>query len=156
MYIYELTIIFYGMRDQIIFSILGGLLGYIGALFQHRLESKRRRISEVRTEKMRVYSNVLTELSSLFVNPDKILNELADPIHKRFFALRLGRILGPARLIASEKLEKMLRDLYEKEIAWHDSLDSSDIKKQNELAEIATTVRLDVESEMRKEINTKK
>ncbi|EFK97922.1 hypothetical protein LDC_0018 [sediment metagenome] len=144
------------MKDQIIFSILGGLLGYIGALFQHRLESKRLKSSEVRQEKMRIYSNVLTELSSLFMNPEKLIDELSDPTHKRSFALRLGRILGPARLVASDKLEEMLRDLFDKEVAWHDSMESSDTEKQNELSQIATTARMNVEREMRKEIKAGK
>jgi hypothetical protein len=67
------------MREQIIFSILGGLLGYVGAMFQHWLETKRQRTSDIRQEKMRVYSSVLTELGSLFLDPKELIIELADP-----------------------------------------------------------------------------
>jgi len=90
------------------------------------------------------------------MNPEKLIDELSDPTHKRSFALRLGRILGPARLVASDKLEEMLRDLFDKEVAWHDSMESSDTEKQNELSQIATTARMNVEREMRKEIKAGK
>jgi len=140
------------MKEQLIFSLLGGLIGYVGAMFQHRLESKRQRISDIRQEKMRVYSTVLTELGSLFMDPRELINEISNPDFHKTFALRLGRILAPARLIASDKLETCLKDLYEKEVDWHNSFDKKDEKEKKRLADLATTARMLVETEMRKEL----
>ena len=132
--------------------LLGGLLGYVGALIQHKLESIRQRKSEFRQEKMRIYSNVLTELSTLFMDSKDIVKEMTDPIYKKTFTLRLGRILGPARLIASENLKNYLRELFDKEVAWHNSLDTKDTTELDSLAEEATNARILVENEMRKEL----
>lgn len=140
------------MKDQIFFLFLGGLLASFGAILQHKLELRRLKTSELRQEKLRIYSNVLTELSSLFLDPKNIVNELSDPVLKHTFALRLGRVLGPARLVASDNLEEKLRDLYDKEVAWHDSLDKGDNDRKIRLAEEATSARILVGKEMRNEL----
>ena len=144
------------MKEQIVFLLIGGIVGYVGALLQHTLESKRQRASEIRLEKMRIYSNVLTELGGLFIDSENLINDLSNPTYNLKFELRLGRILAPARLIASNKLEEKLRELYDKEVEWHKDL-SSRKKKENEdktdtLGNEATKVRMEVEKEMRNEL----
>ncbi len=101
---------------------------------------------------MRVYSSVLTELGSLFMDPKELISEISNPDLHKTFALRLGRILAPARLIASDKLEACLRDLYEKEVDWHNSFVKKDEEEKKRLAELATNARMLVEAEMRKEL----
>ncbi len=146
------------MIEQLLLLLCGGILGYSGALLQHILESKRRRASEIRLEKMRIYSNVLTELSGVFITTETYVSDLLHPDFMFKLTNRLGRILGPARLIASDKLEVKLRDLYTKEVAWHqyryDNLTNSEDTREyeNELAEAATATRMNVEQEMRNEL----
>jgi len=70
------------------------------------------------------------------------------------FGNRLGRILGPARLISSDKLESMLRDLYSDEVEWHDYMAKHPEvdEKWEQLADKATRSRMKVEREMRIEL----
>jgi hypothetical protein len=146
------------MKEQLLLLFCGCILGYSGALLQHLLESKRRKASEIRLEKMRIYSNVLTELSGVFVNTETYASDLSHSDFMFKLTNRLGRILGPARLIASDKLEAKLRNLYDKEVAWHqyryDNLTNPEDTREyeNELAEAATATRIDVEQEMRNEL----
>ena len=144
------------MEKEIGFLIAGGIIGYAGSIVQHFLESRRKRISEIRQEKIRVYSNVLSELGGLFLNPEKLSKDLVDPLYSFKFGNRLGRLLGPARLIASSPLDEKLRDLYSDETAFHDywSRNTKQGKNDewNKLADKATASRKTVEQEMRKEL----
>jgi hypothetical protein len=143
-----------GMKEEIVFTIIGGLLGYVGALIQHKLESKRQRNSEIRQEKIKIYSTVLTEMSGLFIDTEKYVADSTRSDYKFKFGNRLGRILGPARLISSEKLETMPRDLYSDEVDWHDYMSNNPEvdEKWEQLADKATNSRMNVEREMRKEL----
>lgn len=68
----------------------------------------------------------------------------------------MGRILGPARLVASEELVKELRDMYSDEVAWHkymvEQRETESDEKWTLLDEAATKSRMAVETWMRKEI----
>lgn len=52
------------MNEGMFFTIVGGIIGYVGSIIQHNLETKRQRKSEIRQEKIRIYSKVLSELST--------------------------------------------------------------------------------------------
>lgn len=144
------------MKEGIFFTLVGGILGYIGSIIQHNLETKRQRESEIRQEKIRIYSKVLTELSGLFIDAENYAVDSASTLYAFKFSIQLGRILGPARLIASEELENKLRDLYSDEVAWHDYMaeqkETKPDEKWTQLAETATRSRMQVETIMRKEI----
>lgn len=141
------------MEKEIIFLILGAFGGYLGAMIQHSLELRRSRISEIRQEKIKIYSNVLYELSGLFIDPEKYSDNLKDSNYIFKFSNRLGRILGPARLIASNKLENKLRALYDDEVAWHKYMaQGKNSEESDRLGDIATKTRMETEQEMRKEL----
>jgi hypothetical protein len=110
------------MKEQLLFLIVGGIIGYFGSLIQHSLELKRLRASELRQEKLKIYSSVLMELGGLFIDIESLLKESTTPLYNFKFSNRLGRILGPARLVASDILEEKLRILYEAEVKWHEYL----------------------------------
>ena len=140
------------MRNEIVFLVLGGLIGYIGALINHKLESKRIKLSELRQEKLKIYSAVLSEMSASFMNSENILNEFKNPVNLTIFTMKLGKILAPARLIASKRLMELLRDLYEKEVAWYNLIINNNTTNYNEIANISLKARYIVEEEMRREL----
>lgn len=144
------------MKEGIFFTIVGGIIGYVGSIIQHNLETKRQRKSEIRQEKIRIYSKVLIELSGLFIDAENYIVDSANPFYTFKFTNRLGRILGPARLIASDDLEKKLRDMYSDEVSWHKYMveykETKPDEKWIQLAEAATKSRMAVETKMRKEI----
>jgi hypothetical protein len=78
---------------------------------------------------------------------------LPTPHFPKTFALKLGRILAPARLIASDRLLTCLRDLFEKEIKWHDSFGKKDETENDRLGALATKARMLVETEIRRELS---
>lgn len=142
------------MTSQVSYLILGAFLGYGGHFIQNILEATRQKNNSIRQEKIRIYSQVVSELGSLFLDKDSYKNELLSNDHLFKFSLNLGKILAPARLIASDNLEEKIRDLYDKEIDWHKSLFNSTSSEEEEekLAAIATQARLEVEKEMRNEL----
>jgi hypothetical protein len=144
------------MKEGLLFLLVGGIIGYFGSIIQHSLELKRTRASELRQEKLKIYSHVLMELSGLFLDIDSFLNELSLPNYRFKFSNRLGRILGPARLIASDKLEMKLRDLYTAEVEWQEYLSKHEgievDEKGKKLGDAATKARTDVEQAMRLEL----
>lgn len=142
------------MSQSIYYILLGGVIGYIGAVIQHFLESSRRKKSEIRQEKIKIYSKVLGDLGSLFIDKETFRTDIQNTDHEFKFALDLGRILAPARLLASNKLEEKLRDLFDNEVKWHHYLcgKSRDDEAEKALAMLTTKVRMEVEKEMKKEI----
>ncbi len=143
------------MENEFLFILLGGIVGYVGAILQHILETNRQIKNEIRKEKIKIYSKTLSQLNSgVAINPvDGMQEELSDPDYLHKFKLRLGYILSQARLIASCRLESELRKLYDLEIAWREEImiNPSSKKCQNLNHQTAQQV-IKVESIMRKEI----
>ncbi len=141
------------MNSQIFYLLVGGLVGYGGSIIQNILELNRQKRSTIRQEKLKIYSQVVSELGSLFIDKDTLQQDILNKEHSLKFRLKLGKILAPARLIASDKLEEMLRDLFEKETEWHDYLcKNSNSENEERLGDIATKARIEVEKEMRNEL----
>lgn len=142
--------------NEILCVILGAALGYFGAFIQYRLDIKKQRVSDLRLEKIKIYSNVISELSGLWTSTDELLNDLSDPVRKVIFRMRIGRLLGPARLIASQNLEEKIRELYEKLDEWFDDTFDESNKENKEggvsSSENLCSLQFIVESMMRKEI----
>ncbi len=143
------------MKKEILFMLLGGVIGYVSAFLQHVLETNRQIKNEIRKEKIKIYSKTLSQLNSgVAANPvEGMREELSDSDYLHKFRLRLGYILSQARLVASKELEFELRKLYDLEIMWREEIISApDSKKCWELNEQRVKQVIRIESIMRKEI----
>jgi len=130
------------------------LIGYGSSILQHIFAIRRQKKDEIWKEKIRIYSKVIEELGKSFLDLETFPNSFFNPIEKTKFTLRLGSILAPARLVASDELEAKLRDLFDEEIAWFDTFSNKNITENDkkEISDRSFTIRYKVEQVMRKEL----
>jgi len=141
------------------FVIIGGLIAYFGSIINHALESRRNRKNDLRQEKIRIYSDVIKNIGSVFIDKDNLERNFKDPLYISKFSLWLGSVLAPARLVADKELNTLLRELFEAEVKCHKKLfekkddeEKEDDEEKNDELNNAAKFRYMVESEMRKEI----
>ena len=142
------------MKEGLLYVLLGGFIGYGSSILNHIFAIRKQKKDEIWKEKIRIYSKVIEELGKSFHELENFSNSDLSPVEKTKFTLRLGSILAPARLVASDELETKLRDLFEDEIAWFDTLGDKNIteKNKNEISERLFKARYNVEKLMRKEL----
>ena len=142
------------MNEGLLYVLVGGLIGYGSSVLQYVFALKRQKKEEIWKEKIRIYSKVLEELGKSFVDLDNFPNNLFDPVGKTMFNLRLGSILAPARLVASDELETELRNLYDEEVAWFENLNNKSVSENDKkfIADKSIEIRYKVEQLMRKEL----
>jgi hypothetical protein len=150
------------MEEQVIYIIGGAMLGYFGFFLQHKLELNRKYKSEIRQEKIKIYSNVLSELNGGCIDIDKIrnLNKKKNHLDIMEFRFRLGRIIGPAKLIAPMQLNLCLDELMNLELQLYELLVSSDLEadsddKTTNFIERVMTKRKQVEIRMHSDVALK-
>ena len=146
--------------------IIGGLLTIvgimIGAISNHIFESRRRKTSELRQEKIKIYTNFLTEIPKSidkeYINRiyNKSLNKQSEiRMYKIELRNKYKRIFSPAMRIASDDLFDKLMILFHKHTEFITTLvdtknkSDEDMKKLIEEASQALNI---VEYEMRREL----
>jgi hypothetical protein len=129
-------------------GVIGTLSGIIvGAVLQYFFSKKQSKNQTLLGFKIKVYSNVLIKLNTVFQDGDATL--LTDPLFKEKVHFTMARTLTQARLLANPKLEKKLRDYYDCAIRyWTDK----DKKCGDEMSNLV----IEIEQLMRKEIGEKK
>ena len=110
-------------------GIVGTLAGVIvGALINHVLEKGRNRESLILNKKIKVYSNILVELSSVFQARET--NLALDRLSLSKMKSKIAVTLSAGRLLAGEKLEKRLRDYHgEATLFWEGKKDDNTMSK---------------------------
>jgi hypothetical protein len=142
------------MKEGLLYVLVGGLIGYGSSILNYIFAIRKQRKDEIWKEKIRIYSKVIEELGKSFLDLEEFPNSYLSPIEKTKFILRLGSILAPARLVASDELEIELRGLFDEEVAWFDTISNKNISENDikEISERSIKIRYKVEQLMRKEL----
>ncbi len=142
------------MINGLVYVLVGGLIGYGGTILNYIFSIKKQQKDEIWKEKIRIYSKVIEELGKSFIDLETFPDSYFSLIGKTKFAIRLGSILAPARLIASDELETELRELYEEEIAWVDTFHNEDTLEDDKkvISDRSIKIKYKVEQLMRKEL----
>jgi len=141
--------------NNISYTLFGAIITLFFTWLKHYLEKSRNKSSEIRPVRIKIYSDVITEMGGVFTNPDKFETDIKDPNYLFKFENKLCRILAPAQLVSSDEVYKKIEDVYNNEIILHKYLFESQIIDKdyaNKLENEATYSRRILVNAMRTEI----